>query len=315
MIGRNHGEYEIHSFEFELTKNHGIISMSTFKKFLYNEKESIKQIVVAVTAMQCEYDPVENRIKMVTTIENIIQFNPTVELVIFGEMILGWYSPGANPDYHREISESILGNSTQTLAILAEKFGIYICFGISELDGGNLYNSQVLLNPQGDIQAIHRKSNLKPGEKVAKYLCGTEKVTTTEIKGIKTGIVVCSDTASPQTMWDLMRSNFELIIHSLADDDRDDFVTTFQAGMYDAWIITANRFGNEGEQFWPGLITITDPLGKVRGRHIGQERFMVYELHFADSGSNLKKIIRNIWVKVPLIFHLIKNWKRIKPYL
>lgn len=289
--------------------------MSKFDLFLYNEKKARRCIKIASTAMICDLDPENNRYKMASTIDDIMQMHPDVELVIFGEMVLGWYIPGEDPAYHKGLSEPIPGKTTQVLAVLAQRNKIYISFGISELDGEDIYNSQVLLNPQGEIQALHRKSNLKPGEMAANYQPGPERVTTTDIKGIKTGVVICSDTASLHTMRELMRSKFELIIHGLADDDQDDFATLFQARMYDAWFVTANRFGNENDHFWPGLITITDPLGKIRSKKLGSEHFLVYELQFAEPGSRLKQIIRNIWVKTPIVFHILKNWSQAKTYL
>ncbi len=289
--------------------------MSAFDTFLYDEKNAIKCLKIAATALRCDRDPDKNRAKMVTTINTILEKHRDIDLVIFGEMILGWYDPYGDPEYHRAISEPIPGKTTRALATLAQKHRIYICFGISELDGENIHNAQVLLNPQGEIQAVHRKSNLKPGESDAGYQPGVDRVTATEIMGIKTGIVICSDTASPRTMWELMRNKFELILHSLADDDQDDFVTLFQAGLYDAWFIVANRFGQEGEQFWPGLLTVTDPLGKLRSKKLGREQVLVYELRFASQGSRLKQIIRKLWVKTPLVFHILKNLKRARTYL
>lgn len=289
--------------------------MSKFDTYLYNEQKATRQIKVATTALCCDHDPSNNRIKMISTIDTILRVHPDVELVIFGEMALGWYIPGEDQAYHQEISETIPGKTTQSLVAVAQKYNISICFGISELDDEYIHNSQVLLNPQGEIQVVHRKNNLKFGEMNANYQPGSEMVTITEIKGVKTGIVICSDTASPHTMRELMRNKFELIIHSIADDDQDDFVTLFQARLYDAWFVTANRFGNENDQFWPGLITVTDPLGKIRSKKLGQEQVLVYELRFAETGSWFRKSIRNIWVKTPLLFHILKNWKQAKSYL
>ncbi len=289
--------------------------MSGFDAFLYDETKATRRLKIATTAMRCDRNVGDNRARIAATIEAVMQAHPDVELILFGEMILGWYMPGKQSDYHRQISEPIPGETTQMLAGLAQKFGIYICLGISEWDGNRLYNSQALLNPRGEIQAIHHKKNLKPGEIDGEYQPGSARVTATEIKGVKTGIVICSDTASPRTMWALIRGRFDLILHSLADDDRDDFVTRFQARMYDAWFVTANRFGQEGGQFWPGLITVTDPLGAVRDTKLGQEQVLVYDLRFAEPGSWFKRAIRNIWVKAPLIVHVIKNWKQARSYL
>jgi predicted amidohydrolase len=284
------------------------------KSLLYDEERAEKRIKAAITAMRCDRDVDNNRTRMVTTINTIMQDDPEVELVVFGEMILGWYIPGSDPEYHQKISESIPGATTQTLSTLALKYNIYICFGLSEVDGKAIHNSQVLINPQGEIQAVHRKVNLKQGEKDANYQPGQLMVTETEIKGVKTAIVICSDTANLDTIWELMCSKFELIIHSLADDDQDDFVTRLQARIYDSWVVTANRFGKEVDNFWPGLITVTDPLGGIRDTSIGKEQTLVYVLNFAPSGSMLKRVIRNIWVKTTAFFLLLKNWKQARTY-
>jgi predicted amidohydrolase len=244
-----------------------------------------------------------------------MKMDPDVELVIFGEMILGWYNPGGLPEYHRRVAEPTDGKTTQELALIAQKHKIYVCFGISEFDGETLYNSQILLNPQGEIQAVHRKRNLQDGEKKASYQPGSVMVTMTDIKGVKTGIVICSDTASFHTMWELVKNRLDLIIVSLADDDKDDFVTKFQARLFDAWVVTANRYGKEDKKFWPGLIVVTDPLGEIRSARQGQEQYFVSELRFGDTQSWPKGVMRNAWVKLRLIVHVFRNWKRAKSYL
>jgi len=288
---------------------------SKFSTYLYPENNAAQRLKIACTAMSCDQDPAKNRARMQTLITDLIRTDPTVELVIFGEMILGWYQPGESPEYHQQISEPVPGETTQALAVLAQQYKIYICFGLSELVGGKVYNSQVLLNPQGEIQAVHRKRNLKPGEMQANHQPGSARVTTTKIKGFPTGLVICSDTADPDTMWQLMRGKQALIIHSLADDDQDDFVTKFQARLYDAWFVTANRHGQESQQYWPGLITVSDPLGEIRGHKLGQQQVLVSGLRFAQQGSWLQRTLRNIWVKTPLIFHVLRNWKQAKSYL
>jgi predicted amidohydrolase len=283
--------------------------MPSLKTFLRDEQNTNRELKVANVAMGCDRDADVNRARLVNTIDAIMQKDPAVELVIFGEMILGWYKP-SHPEYHREISELALGKTTQLLAASAQKYNIYICFGLSESDNGALYNTQILLNPQGEIQAAHRKRNLKEAEKKANYQPGSKKVTITEIKGIKTGIVICSDTASFRTMWELVKSRLDLIIISLTDDDEDDFVTKFQGRLFDAWVVTANRFGKEDNKYWPGLIVVTDPLGEIQCAKQGQEQFAIHELYFEDRGHLMRNIARNVWVKTRLVAHILRHPRR-----
>jgi hypothetical protein len=34
--------------------------------------------------------------------------------------------------------------------------------------------------------------------------------------------------------------------------------------VYDAWIVTANRYGDENGYFWNGHTVISDPIGSLR---------------------------------------------------
>jgi len=266
--------------------------------------------------MSCDRDPDNNRYKIANFLNTITQAHPDVDLVIFGEMIIGWYNPGGMPDYHRHISEPIPGDTIRTLSNLAMKYEIYLSFGMSEINGGILHSAQILLNSQGNIHAIHRKWNLKHNEKEANYQPGQVPVTTTDIKGVKTGIVICSDAASPRTMWELMKNHLDLIIISLADDRDDDlFMARFNACMYNAWIVTANRYGDENGCFWNGHMVVSDPCGDLRVKGQDREQYIIYKLGFTDRQPWLKRAIRNVCIKTPLVIHVLKNWKRVKSYL
>ncbi|HEY45884.1 MAG TPA: carbon-nitrogen hydrolase family protein [Anaerolineae bacterium] len=289
---------------------------SKFKSFLYNEQAAIKRLKVASVAMSCDRDPDANHAKIADTLSSITQTHPDIKLVIFGEMILGWYNPGGMPEYHRRISQPISNDTLQPFSALAVQHAIHLCFGMSEIDGKSLYNTQVLLNPEGQVQAIHRKWNLKSGEKNANYQPGPVPVTITDIKGIKTGIVICSDAASPHAMWKLMKSRLDLIILSLADDiDKGLFIAKFNARMYDAWVVTANRYGDENGSFWNGHMVISDPVGRLRATGQDQEQYLVYEVKCSADSSWPKRVIRNVYVKAPLFFHVLRNWKMIREYL
>ena len=185
---------------------------------------------------------------------------------------------------------------------------------MSENSDGELHNTQVLLNPKGDIQVCHRKWNLKHAETLADYKPGNLPVTFTDIQGIKTGIVVCSDAAHPRTMQTLLRKRPELILSSLADDkDEEWFVAKANARLYDAWVVSANRYGQE-QHYWNGHTVISDPLGVLRVTSIDREGYWVYDLGFADTRSLLKNVIRNMWVKAPLLVHVLTHLKILKSY-
>ena len=132
--------------------------------------------------MQCDIDPGINRIKMIRMVENILKEDPLVELIFFGEVILSWYNPGKRPELHQQTAETIPGDTTQAFCSAGSKTRNLLCFGMSEKSDQDIYNTQVLINPRGEVQATHRKRRLKEST----YQSGKQMFTLTEIKGIKT---------------------------------------------------------------------------------------------------------------------------------
>jgi predicted amidohydrolase len=275
-----------------------------------------RKLTIASVAMRCDQEPGVNRKRMIEVVNDVMSEHPGVELILFGEMILGWYQPGRDAAYHRRISEPLRGETLQVLSESAKRYGIFLCYGMSELQDGKMYNTQVLLNPQGETQAVHRKLNLKNPEITAGYQPGPSRVTITEIKGIRSGMVICSDAASPRTMIELVRSRLDLILQGLADDqDEDRFVAKYNARMYDSWFVTANRYGDEDEHFWNGHLVVSDPWGRLQKFSQDQPGYLVYEIKFTEKKTWPISLLRQITVKIPLIFHLIKNWRKIRIYL
>ncbi len=249
---------------------------------------------------------------MVNTVKAIKKAHPGVELVVFGETILGWYKPAGMEAYHRNTAESIPGETTRIMADLARECGIYVSFGMSELNDSRLYNAQVLLDPDGEIAAVHRKMHLKD----ATFHPGTIPVTITDIKGIRTGIVICYDIVSPRVMWELVKSRLDLIILSLADDrDENSFGARFNARMYDAWIVTANRYGDEAGWFWNGHVVISDPVGALRVKAQDEEQYVFHEIGFATDQSWLKRVARRTLTRMSVVFFVLRNLKIAREYI
>lgn len=289
--------------------------VSKISSFLYDAQTAKCHLKVASVTISIDRDPDKNLNNIADKVDDIMHFHPDIELVVFGEMLFGWFNPGKMPEYHQGIARPISNKPLGPLISQCVQYGIYLCFGMPELDGDSLYNAQVLLNPLGEIQAVHRKMNLKPGEQLAKYLPGSVPVTITDIKSARTGIVICADAAHPKTIWALLKNRLDMIILSLADDrDEDLFMAKFNARMYDAWVVTANRYGNEDGFFWNGHTVISDPTGSLRATSKDKAGYLVYDIKFDRHQNILKRILRNIFVKASLLVHLTRNFRRIQEY-
>jgi predicted amidohydrolase len=106
--------------------------------------------------------------------------------------LLGWI----NPDAHK-LAEPIPGPITERLAALARKHKLFICIGMDEKDGDKLYDSAILLDPQGKLLLKHRKINNLSDIKLMDppYTDGKPA----DIRAIDTplgrvGLLICADT-------------------------------------------------------------------------------------------------------------------------
>lgn len=154
-------------------KNKIKIAVVNFKTVWGNKEKNLKSI--------CEYC---KRAK-----------EKNVKLLLFPETALTGYDNdrenlGRNK-MHIRLAETIPGKSTDIISKLAKKFGMYIIFGMPEKDRGKIYNSAVVIYPDGRCES-YRKIHLPFDEKEwAK--CG-EKPYIIETEWGKIGITICYDT-------------------------------------------------------------------------------------------------------------------------
>ncbi len=101
--------------------------------------------------------------------------------------ILGWVNPEAHKRAH-----PIPGADTDRLGRLARQYELFLCAGLAEKDGERLYDSAVLIDPQGRILLKHRKINILTNLMDPPYTPGQEvQVAKTPLGTI--GLLICAD--------------------------------------------------------------------------------------------------------------------------
>lgn len=105
-------------------------------------------------------------------------------------MDLGWTDPSALTK-----AEAVPQGKVSTfLSKMAREHGVYVCSGLTEKEGDKVYNSAVLINPQGEIILLHRKINeLDIGHPY--YALGQSlRVVQTDLGAI--GVMICADAST-----------------------------------------------------------------------------------------------------------------------
>jgi len=102
--------------------------------------------------------------------------------------LLGW----VNPDAHTR-AQPIPGADTARLAQIARKHGIYVCVGLAEKAGADLYDSAIVLDSEGKTVLKHRKINLLAELMDPPYTAGRD-VQVVETPFGRIGVLICADT-------------------------------------------------------------------------------------------------------------------------
>lgn len=238
----------------------------------YDDADTDLRFDIAATSMEVSQEPELNRATMLDRIDEIVDERPSVQIVLFGETITGWYRVGddeENEAYQRSVAETLPGPTSDAIAAAAQAAGIYVAFGIAQADGDRLYNALVLIDPEGEIQAVHHKYLTVHSDVVSSldnpYTNG-DGPTVTEIGGVPFGLLTCNDMHSERIAEGFADAGVEVVLSALADE-----AEAVEAGgwspispVYNAWVVQANRFGAEGDFDYPGAASILDPAGTVR---------------------------------------------------
>lgn len=128
------------------------------------------------------------------------------DLVVLGETV-----PTANVKAKpEETAEPIPGPSTKYFAHLAEQHHLHIVLSLYEREAHLIYNTAVLLGPDGKLIGKYRKVSLPPGE-AAKGIAPGHDYPVFDTAFGKVGLMVCYDGFFPEVARELTKNGAEVI--------------------------------------------------------------------------------------------------------
>jgi predicted amidohydrolase len=244
----------------------------------YDDSGADLWLKVATVALDVSRDPEENLAAMEAQVTAILEDDPEVELVLFGETTLGWYYvPDDAEPYQRTLAQPIPGDATDRVAALAAGQGVAIAFGMAEENGEELYNSLVLIDEQGEIAALARKQALIPWDVQSGYTPG-EETTIVELGELSIGLAICNDTSHQPLVEHLAAEEVDIILHAWATNLGNGSDVDPLARMTGAWVVASNRYGDEGEQRYNGDIFVSDPAGTRRVQQRDQAGWLSFDM-------------------------------------
>jgi len=190
-------------------------------------------------------------------------------------------------------AETIPGPATNRFSTLAKELGIWMVFGMDENRGGKLFNTAVLMNPQGQIVGTYSKVHLQNWMLASGVNHGDGfPVWEVEIGGVTTkiGIEICYDIQHPEATRELALGGAEIVFNPYCTGD---FSRPLLVHLYQTRALENRLFivrVNYGAPRGTGTSSILDFEGSTQDELDHAESALVCDLNL----TALRKV-RNDW--------------------
>lgn len=191
---------------------------------------------------------------------------PQSRVIVYPELHL--HGGASTADEYRAVAEPLTGPRLRDLTALAGDLGVWLVPGsVCELgDGGQLYDTAVVVSPEGQLAASYRKvfpwrpyEPFDPGDAFVAF----------DLPGIgRAGLSVCYDAWFPEVTRHLAWMGAEVVINvvktTTCDRAQEVILARANAIMNQVFVVSVNAAGPTGT----GQSVIVDPEGLVRA-HAG----------------------------------------------
>lgn len=237
------------------------------------------------------------------------------ELVVLPELHLGKYFCQVEDHSFFDLAQSIPGETTEILSVLAKELNIVIVSTIFERRAAGLYhNTAVVFDKDGSLAGKYRKMHIPddPGFYEKYYFTpGDLGFTPIETSIGKLGVLICWDQWYPEAARLMALAGADLLIYPTAIGWNPDDEDAEKQRQLDAWVtiqrghavangipvISCNRIGFEaapdnasGIDFW-GNSFIAGPQGEILARADHQQDTLL----FAKLDPVRSEQVRRIW--------------------
>ena len=204
--------------------------------------------------------------KMDEIATNLTKSFPWVQLIMFHELVvpgLDQFVTSEDRDWLVKNSESVPGTISERLCNLARKLNRWLIPGsMYELDGDKLYNTALVISPQGEIVRKYRKmfpwlpyeDGITPGDEFCVF----------DIPDIgRFGLCICYDMWFPEVARTLVWQGAEVILQPTltptSDRELELVMCRANALFNQCYFISVNGVGTWGG----GRSTMIDPDGRI----------------------------------------------------
>ena len=231
----------------------------------------MREVTVATVQMKPKLGEPEENLEKMSDLVAKIAGQQKVDLIVFPELITTGYECGVR---FTDLAQRVPGVSVNLMAQRAQEFGVHIAFGLptKEKVESIIFNSVVLVGPDGELIGEYRKVHLKGEERMA-FRPGFRYITYECAFG-QVGLLSGYDVAFPEAARSLALEGAELLVVSAnwEKPHRDEWRTYVLARAYEnaLFVAAANRVGDDVTYSFFGDSMIVGPRGQVYATMAGE---------------------------------------------
>lgn len=224
----------------------------------------MREITIATVQMKPVLGESEDNLVKMSDFVSKIASQQKVDLIVFPELITSGYELGVR---FTEMAQRIPGPTVNLMAQRAAEFGVYIVFGMvtKEKVESVLYNSAIIVGPEGEMLGSYNKTHLRGEERMAFREGFRLPVFDTEIGAI--GLMLGWDLAFPEVARSLTLDGAELlcVLANWEKSQMDEWNTYVKARAFEnaVFVAASNRVGEDVTLNFGGESMIVGPRGKV----------------------------------------------------
>ncbi len=232
--------------------------------------------------MKCKLGDKQANLRQIQSLAQRLRHRE-VDIVCFPELVTTGYT------LHEkwvDLAEPVPGPTTETLGRIAREFGFYLIAGMPERDpqSDRIFNSAVLMTPEGDLAGVYRKVHLWNEER--EYFAPGDRFQVFETKIGRIGVGICYDLEFPESARIMAMGGAQIVFFPAADmkpfERHIDVYVQSRAAENGVFVVFSNRIGHEEGSVFFGRSQVVSPACRVLARTNQSQPFAVARIERSE---------------------------------
>ncbi len=219
-------------------------------------------------------DVAGNRRRVVAKLEAAARAG--AQLIVFPECALSGYVFDSASEA-LPASESVPGETSEVLSDVCRRHNVYAIVGLLERDGDILYNSALVVGPQG--AQVYRKCHL-PVLGIDRYVGSGQSLPIFDLPFARVGVLICYDIRFPEAVRSLTLRGADIVVVPTnwpqGADSAPEFLTRARAWENRIYVAACNRVGVEQGTRFIGRSQVVAPDGAFLAQADGTNETTLY---------------------------------------